>query len=69
LLPPRCYQNEIEAGRLQVIAAVPRFYPVEFTATCSMATIQPIARRIAELAGEVSDFEKVSAKRKRARPA
>jgi DNA-binding transcriptional LysR family regulator len=69
LLPPRCYRDEIKAERLQVIATVPRFRPVEFTATCSMATIQPIARRIAELAGEVSDFEKVSAKRKRAHQA
>jgi hypothetical protein len=30
-----------------------------------MATIQPIARRISELAGKVSDFKKVPAKRKR----
>ena len=33
LLPPRCYRNEIRAGRLQVIAVAPRFRPVEFTAT------------------------------------
>jgi DNA-binding transcriptional LysR family regulator len=63
LLPPRCYRNEIRAGRLQVIAVAPRFRPVEFTATYSVATIQPLARRIAELAGEVSDFDKVPAKR------
>jgi len=65
LLPPRCYGSEIEAGRLQVVAAVPRFPPVEFTATCSVATIQPIAQRIAKLASEVSDFEKASPKRRR----
>ncbi|HYZ45788.1 MAG TPA: LysR family transcriptional regulator [Xanthobacteraceae bacterium] len=58
LLPPRCYRNEIKAGRLQVITVAPRFRPVEFTATCSVATIQPLARRIAELASEVSDFDK-----------
>jgi len=63
LLPPRCYRNEIRAGRLQVIAVAPRFRPVEFTATCSVATIQPLARRIAELAGDLSDFDKVPAKR------
>lgn len=63
LLPPRCYRNEIRAGRLQVIAVAPRFRPVEFTATYSVATIQPLARRIAELAGEVSDFDKMPAKR------
>jgi len=40
-----------------------RFRPVEFTATYSVATIQPLARRIAELAGEVSDFDKMPAKR------
>jgi hypothetical protein len=34
---------------LRVIAAVPRFRPVEFTAACSIATLQPIARRIAAL--------------------
>ncbi len=65
LLPPRCFRNEIKAGRLRVIAVAPRFRPVEFTATCSIATIQPIARRIAELAGDVSDFEKATAKRRR----
>jgi DNA-binding transcriptional LysR family regulator len=65
LLPPRCYGNEIKSGRLQVIAVAPRFRPVEFTATYSIATIQPIARRIAELAGRVSDFEKAPARHKR----
>jgi DNA-binding transcriptional LysR family regulator len=69
LLPPRCYGSEIKAGRLRLIAAVPRFRPLEFTATCSIATLQPIARRIATLAGEVSDFDKVAAKRKRVQQA
>jgi DNA-binding transcriptional LysR family regulator len=65
LLPPRCYRGEIKAGRLQMITVAPRFRPVEFTATYSTATIQPVARRIAELASEVSDFEKGTPKRKR----
>jgi DNA-binding transcriptional LysR family regulator len=65
LLPPRCYGNDIRADRLRVIPVTPRFRPVEFTATYSTATIQPVARRIAELASEVSDFEEVPAKRKR----
>jgi DNA-binding transcriptional LysR family regulator len=69
LLPPRCYANEIKAGHLQVIAAAPRFRPVEFTATCAIATMQPVARRVAELAGEVSDFEKAPARRRRRRHA
>ena len=69
LLPPRCYGNEVKAGRLRMIAVAPRFRPVEFTATYSTATIQPAARRIAELAGEVSDFQKGPAKRKRSQQA
>jgi hypothetical protein len=48
-----------------MITVAPRFRPVEFTATYSTATIQPVARRIAELASEVSDFEKGTPKRKR----
>src|SRR5262249_15277182 len=64
LLPPRCYRNEIKAGRLQVITVAPRFRPVELTATCSVATIQPRARRVAELASDVDGFDKVPAKRK-----
>src|SRR5262245_54142281 len=67
LLPPRRYGNEIKERRLRLIAVTPRFRPVEFTATYSTATIQPVARRIAELAGEVSDFEKAPTKRKRLR--
>jgi DNA-binding transcriptional LysR family regulator len=67
LLPPRCYRGEIKTGRLRMIAVAPRFRPVEFTATYSTATIQPVARRIAELAAEVSDFEKAPAKRRRSR--
>jgi hypothetical protein len=69
LLPPRCHGSEIKAGRLRLIAAVPRFRPLEFTATCSIATLAPIARRITELAGEVSDFDKAAAKRKRTQQA
>jgi DNA-binding transcriptional LysR family regulator len=67
LLPPRCYRGEVKAGRLRMIAVAPRFRPVEFTATYATATIQPVARRIAELAAEVSDFEKAPAKRRRSR--
>src|SRR5262249_2357774 len=63
LLPPRCYRNEIRTARLKVIAGAARLRPVDLTATYSVSTLQPLARRIAELAGEVSDFDKVSAKR------
>jgi hypothetical protein len=48
-----------------MIPVTPRFRPVEFTATYSTATIQPVARRIAELASEVSDFEHSPPRRKR----
>jgi DNA-binding transcriptional LysR family regulator len=69
LLPPCRYRSEIKAARLQMVPVAPRFRPVEFTATYSTATIQPIGRRIAELAAEVSDFEKPPEKRKRIKQA
>ena len=62
LLPEKLYAPEIKARRLCVIAAEPHFKPVEFTATSSIQNIHPIARTIAVLAAEASDFDKPSTK-------
>lgn len=58
LLPPRCFQSEIESGSLREIPTTPIMPPVVFTATASVDTLQPLARQIAVLAQEISDFEK-----------
>lgn len=58
LLPPRSYTREIGAKKLRIVQTTPSFPPVEFTATCSVESIQPVARKIALLASEISDFDK-----------
>lgn len=60
LLPRRHYAGEVKARRLKVIRTVPPFPLVEFTATSAVDSLQPIAPRIAELAREVSDFDKTA---------
>ena len=60
LLPVRCFAAEIAAGRLERVKAAPAFQPVGFTATLSIDTIQPIAGKIAELAREISDFDRAA---------
>lgn len=59
LLPVRCYQRELAAGQLKIVNAVPAFPPIEFTATCANDSFQPLARRVAALARETSDFDDV----------
>lgn len=58
LLPPRCFAREIRSGELQVIETAPPMPAVECTATCSVDSLQPVARHIVELARQISDFEK-----------
>ncbi len=58
LLPPRCYGEEIKAGRLRRLRVAPKFRPVEFTATVAVGSLQSLTRRIAGLAQEVSNFNK-----------
>lgn len=58
LLPPRCYQSEITTGRLRVIETDPPFPSVEFTATAAVESMLPVAKHIALLAREISNFEK-----------
>ncbi len=57
LLPPRCYTDEIKAGRLKIIPTDPPFPRVEFTVTSAVESMQSAAPSIAKLAAEVSDFE------------
>lgn len=58
LLPPSCYAGEIRAGRLRRIETDPAFPPVEFTATGSTESLQPLCQRIVRMAREISDFDK-----------
>ena len=57
LLPPRCFAREIAAGELRIIPTDPPMSSVEFTATSSVDSLQPIAQRIAERAQAISDFD------------
>lgn len=59
LLPVRCYQKELASGQLKIIDAAPAFPPIEFTATWSNESFEPLVRRITSLAQEVSDFDNV----------
>lgn len=59
LLPVRCYQKELASGQLKIINAAPAFPPIEFTATCANDSFQPLARRVAGLAQNLSDFDDV----------
>lgn len=58
LLPPRSYAREMRGKQLRIVKTSPPFPPVEFTATCSVESMQPVARKIAQLASELSDFNK-----------
>lgn len=58
LLPPSCYAAEIASGRLRQIETTPVFPPVEFTATRSAESLQPLTQRIVRMAREISDFDK-----------
>ncbi len=60
LLPPRCYQDRIRDGQLKIIETSPPFHKLEFNATCAVESMQPVARKIAALAREMSDFDKLA---------
>lgn len=59
LLPVRCYQKELAAGLLKIINSTPAFPAIEFTATCTNDSFQPLARIVANLAQSLSDFDDV----------
>ena len=67
LLPPRCYEADIEQARLRVIDTTPRMKPRECFAIVSVDEFRPITQRIAQLAAECSDFEFESARAPRVR--
>ena len=58
LLPIKHYHDHIESGRLRIIDTDPPLEPLEFTATISLDGVQPLTRLIADLACDVSDFDK-----------
>ena len=59
LLPIDYFQDQVNSGRLKVIETDPPMTPVEFTATLSMDGNQPINEIVADLAQELSTFDKV----------
>ncbi len=69
LLPPRSYVHQIGAKQLRIVQTDPCFPPVEFTATCSAESMQHVARKIALLAADVSDFDKECGRRRPPRKA
>lgn len=58
LLPIDRYQPEIAKGSLRIIKTAPSMRPVEFTATMSVSALLPVTELIADLAREVSTFDK-----------
>ncbi len=57
-LPRRSYEAEIARGRLQLIEVDPPLEPVEFIAAFSLGHSYSLARAVAELAQNVSTFDK-----------
>ena len=57
-LPTRCYRREIAEGQLEIIDTTAEFQQVEFIAAMSLDHSYSLAERVAELAQEVSDFDR-----------
>jgi len=57
-LPVRCYEDELTQGKLEIIDVESPIEPVEFVAAYSVGHSYSLARAVAELAQEVSDFDK-----------
>lgn len=58
LLPLRCHHEDVAKGKLRIIETNPPFPAVEFTATSAIGSMQPVTKKLAEIAREVSDFDK-----------
>lgn len=58
LLPPSCYAEDIEAGRLRVLKTHPRMSPIEIFAIRSVNEFRPITSLIMDLAMEVSNYDR-----------
>lgn len=54
LMPPICYQREIEAGALQVVQTTGAMAPVEVFSLYAIDEHQPLSPLVTRLAGEVS---------------
>lgn len=57
-LPVRSYMHEIEQKKLAIVHVKNALDPVEFVAVCPAGQTYSLARAVAELACEVSDFER-----------
>jgi DNA-binding transcriptional LysR family regulator len=55
-LPVRSYEQELAQGRLAIVHVTNPLEPVEFVAACPVEQTYSLARAVAELACEVSDF-------------
>ena len=58
LLPIEYFQDQVDSGRLKVIETDPPMSPVEFTATIAVDGIKSITEIVADLARELSTFDK-----------
>ncbi|MGN6808920.1 MAG: LysR family transcriptional regulator [Trinickia sp.] len=56
-LPVRSYEQEIAQNKLAIVQVTRPLAPVEFIAACPVGQTYSLARAIAELACEVSDFQ------------
>lgn len=57
-LPIRCYRDQIDDAKLKIVATTGQFQQVGFVAATSLEHSYSLAERIAELACEVSDFDR-----------
>lgn len=57
-LPAKHYAGEIESGRLKIVTTSPRLEPVQFVAVFPQGHSFSLARTVAELAREVSTFDR-----------
>jgi len=69
LIPPSCYRREIADGKLRVIKTDRDMPPVEFFAMYPIDEFQPLARVIADLAVDISDFDHPASEAQSARQA
>jgi DNA-binding transcriptional LysR family regulator len=69
LIPPSCYRREIDEGKLRVIRTGRKMSPVEFFAMYPIDEFQPLTRVVADLAVEISDFDRIAPALKKARRA
>jgi DNA-binding transcriptional LysR family regulator len=58
LLPPRCFQRDLEEAKLRVLKVEPPMPPVSCSAIVLSDAFEPVTRALVELATKVSDFDK-----------